>query len=541
MNKLKQNWSGIFLLLFVAVVWCFYRLEFPALMTFREQLQMFLFNCDYFTERVVYPAGMARYVAEFIVQFFNNISLGALLIALLAAALQRLTKVICRNDYLAYVPVLLLLYFLGNENVNFTFAVAILFVLLAIWGYSVLKTNVQRWIYALIAIPVFYWISGPVVLMLPLYMVYAELLRKERVLPVVAIIYAVAIICLSAFVVKAPFYRLWYGINYTILVAEYLPLQAVVPCCFVLMPVIGKFLPAVGEKNQKMVHIISCSLILLAVAFILPRGVEMVRYEIFEYDYLMRANNWQGIIHKAEKKTPKAPLSVASLNLALAMTGQLNDRAGQFFQNGPQGAFPSFNKNFLFSLMTSEIYFNVGLINTAHRFAFEANETIPDNNKSARIVKRLIQTSIINADYKVAQKYINLLKQTLFYAKWAERQEKLLGDENAIDKDPLYGYMREVRLKNDFFYSEYELEKMMGQLCVQSPKNVIAQQYLLLFAAFSGNQQKYMSYQDFLGRLMRGEINTDSLGRALTEEKADSTQSVREPVDGATSASQRVN
>ena len=61
-------------LVFGICVFIFWRMRYPFALTFQEQLQLFLFDDDYFLERIVEPGGLARYVAEFLVQFYNSVT-----------------------------------------------------------------------------------------------------------------------------------------------------------------------------------------------------------------------------------------------------------------------------------------------------------------------------------------------------------------------------------------------------------------------------------------------------------------------------------
>ena len=513
-TTITKYWPVLTSLLFLVATWAYWRFYCPAILVFKEQIQMFLFNGDYFMERIVFPAGLARYVAEFLVQFYNSVSLGALIVALLALLTQVLTWRVSRKEnpdnsvaayYLSFVPTLSLLYFLGNENVNLTFCVALVFALLAIWLYTLLYNTRTKGIAITLITPLLYWIAGPMALLFCGFVVVKELLVRHWLLSVWTLSLVVVCFAVSMFVVRAPAYRLFYGIGYTILITEFMNLQVIVPSLYLLVMLTAPYLKGTKKIKPATMHVTSLVVLALLFVFIVPKGVEEVRHEVLTYDSLVRTGQWNAIIQKAEKNNPRSPLTVASLNLALAMTGQLNERAGQFYQNGPQGAFPLFNKNFMFSLMTSEVYFNVGLVNTAQRYAFEAMETIPDNNKSARIVKRLAETNIINGQYDVARKYLHLLEQTMFYSKWAKRTELLLGDEEAITQHPLYGYMRQVRLQDDFIFSEAEIDKIMGQLLMHNPDNAIARQYLLLMPLLEGNQQKYRAYMEFVQNLKKND------------------------------------
>ncbi|MBR1541894.1 MAG: hypothetical protein IJ628_04700 [Bacteroidaceae bacterium] len=50
-------------LVFGICVFIFWRMRYPFALTFQEQLQLFLFDDDYFLERIAEPGGLARYVA----------------------------------------------------------------------------------------------------------------------------------------------------------------------------------------------------------------------------------------------------------------------------------------------------------------------------------------------------------------------------------------------------------------------------------------------------------------------------------------------
>ena len=92
MKKFLSKHSQLLLtLVFGICVFIFWRMHYPFALTFQEQLQLFLFDDDYFLERIAEPGGLARYVAEFLVQFYNSVTMGAVIIAILMMLVQRLT------------------------------------------------------------------------------------------------------------------------------------------------------------------------------------------------------------------------------------------------------------------------------------------------------------------------------------------------------------------------------------------------------------------------------------------------------------------
>ena len=86
MKKFLSKHSQLLLtLVFGICVFIFWRMRYPFALTFQEQLQLFLFDDDYFLERIAEPGGLARYVAEFLVQFYNSVTMGAVIRALMTA------------------------------------------------------------------------------------------------------------------------------------------------------------------------------------------------------------------------------------------------------------------------------------------------------------------------------------------------------------------------------------------------------------------------------------------------------------------------
>ena len=49
-------------ILFGLAVFLFWRFRYPFALTYQEQFQLFLFDSDYFTERIAEPGGLARYI-----------------------------------------------------------------------------------------------------------------------------------------------------------------------------------------------------------------------------------------------------------------------------------------------------------------------------------------------------------------------------------------------------------------------------------------------------------------------------------------------
>jgi len=475
-------------LAFGLMVFLFWGVRYPFALTYQEQLQMFLFDSDYFCARMAEPGGFARYIAEFLVQFYNGVVIGALILALLYMLVQRLTWRLMKTErgyyLLSFIPVIILWYAMGDENVMLTYVVALVLAMAAALGWRRLSCALwMKWVLALVLIPVLYWLLGPVMLLV-------AVLMWQLSVAIPAVVYALALMLLSAHYQPFPMSRIILGISYY-RVPEVIPysLMAIL-LVIVLLSLFSRKLP---QPKRWMVY---AQAVVVAMLLLVPQkfGFDTRKYDLIEYDHLVRVNDWNSIIRKAEQQMPDLPMSVSATNLALGMTNQLGERAFDFYQRGTQGLLPKFERNFATSQLTGEIYFHLGLVNTAQRLAFEAMEAIPNYNKSARVVKRLAETNLINGQYEVARKYLQMLEKTIFYRPWAQRTMAMLGDEKAINAHPLYGTLRQYRLQEDLLFSERELDKICGQLFMHNPLNMMAAQYLLMMPLLDKDVPRFMQY-----------------------------------------------
>ena len=151
-----------------------------------------------------------------------------------------------------------------------------------------------------------------------------------------------------------------------------------------------------------------------------------------------------------------------------------------YYQNGPDGLLPGFEGDYTNPVSTGEIFWHLGMVNTAQRYAFEAQEAIPDFQKSARFYKRLAETNLVNGDTAVAMKYLKTLEHATFYRAWARETKALVADGTLFEKRPELARVRDLRLQeHDFLFSEDEMDSMLGLLNVEHPENAMALDYLL--------------------------------------------------------------
>ena len=119
-------------------------------------------------------------------------------------------------------------------------------------------------------------------------------------------------------------------------------------------------------------------------------------------------------------------------NLALFRLG----RAGNEIFTYPEGATP---QNAPWKVRITQvggklIYYHYGKENFCYRWCMEDGVEF---GWKAETLKFMARTSILNHEWAVARKYLDLLKKTTFHRQWAERYERLLATPDAFYLDKL--------------------------------------------------------------------------------------------------------
>lgn len=533
-NLMIKTWKPLLSLLFGVAVVIFWAVPFVGGLCFQEQYQMFLFDSGYFLERIVLPGGLADYISEFLVQFYYMPVLGGAIIALLLMGIQTavwglMKQYGARHDFpgylLSFLPSIALWCAMGDQNVLLSFVVALFGALVIGWIHNRFHNRLVKVVFELVSTALVYWFLGPVVFLYAALMIGDTLKnakQKDSILSgigysVCILVLTIAWILLTTQTLQYPLYRILAGLNYYRYPGAISPLPFVVMVWAVVIPFLG-MIPCHRKSLQKLqqskvVIVLSYVLVIVASWFGIKASFDEMTYDLIDYDFLVRTEQWDKIIEKAEKKPATTPLSVSCVNLALSQKGVLADRLFEFYQNGGEGLFPTFTRDMTSPVSTAEIFFRLGMVNDAERYMFEAQEAIPNYRKSARLTRRIIECEIINGNYQVAAKLLRRLQKTLFYSNWANQTMALLGNEKAINQHPIYGKLRKYReKKQDFLFSDREMDQMLGLLFLNDNHNRMAYEYLMCYELLQRDMEKFMQYYP-LGRF----VGYDHIPRTFQE------------------------
>lgn len=490
-------------------VFLFFAVRYPYHLHYQEQFQLFLFTSGYLNESTGKPGGFANYIGGFLTQFYYLSWLGAGIIAALLVTLQRFILAAAYRIGqkpafipLTFIPSLYAWVLLCDESYMLAGFVSLVLVLAAFLFYTSISFVPLRMVYTCLMLPFLYGLLGGPILIFGVLCIAWECARKELSAKQLMLY---SIVCLLLIVLpplgaknygfQYPLGQLWLGVRFFRYAASVPAAVYLLGGLTALLPVLFRFLPA-EVKPRRMYMGLGIQVIALAFAtfYGVRNASDFKKEETMAYDYHLRMRQWDEIIHQADKQAPASPLSVASLNLVLCKTGRMPDRMFHYFQNGPEGLFPSFIRDFTAPLISGEIYYHLGFVNTAQRFAFEAMEAQPDYQKNVRVVKRLAETNLINGEYAVAAKYLRMLQHTLFYKEWATQTLDCLGDEQKMEAHPEWSTLRRFRTQKDFLFSEREADMMLGILLQQNPANRMAYEYLMAYCLLTKDLQHFLSY-----------------------------------------------
>lgn len=467
----------LFSILYGIAITLFFGLVYPHHLHYQEQYQLFLFDCDYIREILILPGGLADLLGRYCTQFFIYAWAGAIMLGALLMMIQILTAKLfdCGRFYgLTFLPACLLWLFLLDENALVGSLWAALLTLLAMLVWQRLKSCEMQRSMLILALPVLYWAVGPICLLFFVYCLIAD--YKHLIWPLACIIILMVLPVLLSHCLSTSLKSLLFGIHY-----YRLPGIAPKMLYWALLSYLLLIAAANFERKRDsnpLLAYMTAAIVLACQSLLLVQYSNLKAEEVMSYDFMARYQQWNRIIGTATNKAPNSSIPVTALNLALAQKGLLADHLFNFKQNGLAGLFPPFANDAVSPLTTSEVYYHLGMINTAQRYTFEAQEAIPDFQKSARCYKRLAETNLILGNYEVARKYLVTLQKTLNYSDWANETIKLLGDEEAIARHPEYGHLRSIATKKDCFFDERDLPDLLSDLVMTNRQNALALQYL---------------------------------------------------------------
>ena len=432
----------------------------------------FMFGRPFLLEFLDHPAGPLRYAGRFLGQFYHYRWLGALIVSGCITCFGVLFhRVLAKLDGTAPVARMLLpcvvvlalhtsILYLVHDTIGLCASCG------SFLGYLSWRTKLARRVYALVATPIVYllvgvyawffvawivafeWLDGPLRPGLPFKIIY---LVFSIAVPLTAWRWVFPIPLRSALtcpIMFDPAFRIGSpDLAYANLAVDCL-LGVAVCGLLLLIPFWGRLF--CGRRFAAFWQLKSdrSSRVCLAVALpVLAILLHWVRYdaplsEVVACRQLYKEQQWDALLERA-KTNPFGDLRLQFMtNFALYHKGRLLDEMFSYPQPwGTRGLFLNFSGRPGVSpaeddtedgMYNSDLLYEMGHANYA---LIHAHNCMCLQGKTYDTIKRIAQCSMVNGNYAMAAKYLNLLERTLFHHDFARRYKAIIADPDAARKE----------------------------------------------------------------------------------------------------------
>jgi len=443
-----------------------------------QELNLFLSTPLFFKQQMVVAGGFLTWLGTYLTQFFYHPWMGVLLLCALWAAIMFVAKKAFRLhgpwNLLLIIPVALLLasdmelgywlYYLKLRGHFFVATLGTLIALLLVWAYRLLA---RRPLLATLFIPLqailFYPLIGFYALLATLLMgVLAWRMPHSTRSKTLASLLALA----SLVVVPLLYYRLCYyqtsieNIYWTALplfrldksyYTYYIPY-------YLLVAVLVAFALLGGRRSEKKSLAARLTAwVLFALTLVGTWHFGWYRDENFskEIDMFLAVEqeDWQRVLDIARDENDEPTRMMWMFkNLALFRLGTQNTDMYRF-KNGAKQCNAPFPVHMV-QTGAKMLYLHYGQLNFCYRWCLEDGV---EYGWRAEHLKFMTVATLLNGEYRVAQKFIDILKQTKYYAEWAEQMETYVGKPALIAKNKSFSPMLRLRDAEDHLTSDNTL------------------------------------------------------------------------------------
>lgn len=206
--------------------------------------------------------------------------------------------------------------------------------------------------------------------------------------------------------------------------------------------------------------------------------------------------DWDAIISSFEDDGVTADYSrLPLLNLALAETGQLAEKAFHYTQAGSDGLLVPWIQTVENGELLSDLYWSMGHIAYAQRMAMETH-VLDDRECNPAIMKRLIETNLVYGAYDVARKYIGILERNPACRRWARVYLRFLDDDEAVEADPVLGPKRRCIPEKDFISLVRGIDEDLKDIIRANPGYRNAIEYLGVIYLLDCEMDKFKEMMD---------------------------------------------
>ena len=472
-------------LLFIISVTYFYFFG-NGIFFYQENKSLFIFSSDYFQKFTAKPGGLLIYAGNFLTQGYFNSLYGSLTLSMLIILLSIIFLKI--NDRLFAERSFLLLFLLLPSclllllQTRYDLFVhhSLGFLLVALWFFiSIVSVKITFRFIFLGLFPLFYYLVGTFALIyLSMYIIFSVIYEKgilRYYIPafLLGIAFLTFIVFKEVLFLQPVNHLLGYPLffNDSSRLTTYLYLFG---GFILLFPLFIKTagLINIKKKFERVIPLATILILFPVTVFLLFKNYDPGLANLMQLEKSVYKQDWDAVIKQHERFPSTNVIGQYYYNLALAEKGQLCDRMFFGQQNlGPMSlTLPRDDEHLMRAIY---FYYGIGLISEAHHLAYEM---MVQHGYTPENIKLLIKTELIDGNYKIAERYINVLKKTLHYKGWAEKYEKNLFNPDLINSDPELEEKIRLLPKKDFFIATNDVQNI-ELLLKDYPDNKIAFEY----------------------------------------------------------------
>jgi hypothetical protein len=487
LEKVVNRFESSFSLFFILIVTFLY-FYFPgsSLFSYQENNILFIFSREYLLQFADKPGGLLIYTGNFLTQFYHLPLLGTSILTglmVMAFILFRELSVILGAKqplriFFALLPASILI--LLQTRYDFHLHDLLGFVVtLTSYILSMKFEGKWRQICVLLVFPVLYYLTGSYSYIYAGLFIFTHVTHEQGSK---RFLYPADLILIFIFTWFVSRYLLFYQPSSRLLLFPlfsnsatrltlYLSLYSLFVIMLPVLVLLANGLPE-GSRGGRLARLIGLPALMAGLVALIINTYDPVLSNVLKFEKMAYDQDWDGIIRTHEKIQSTNIVEQYFYNLALSQKGELCNRL--FFGRQSYGSMAlTLVRDEEHSHRAMYFYYAIGLTGEAHHLAYE---NMVQHGYHPENIKMLIRTELINGNYKIAERYISVLSNTLFYKDWAEKYNRMLYRPEAVKADRELGKTAALMPAKDFFIETDDFRNL-DMLLDANPGNIVAFEY----------------------------------------------------------------
>jgi len=482
-----------------------------------QELNLFLDTQLFLRQQMVSSGWLLTWLGSYFTEFFYHPWIGVTMLclwwALLMAVVARTFRIPLKWGVVLLVPVAALLvsdvelgywiYYLKLRGHFFAATIGTTIAVAAVWLYRLLPSRFwMRPLFMVFSTAVLYPLIGfygllSTALMIILAWRLRDMSPTARV--VATALGILAIVLWPLFYYHYVFYQTnllniyWTGLPLFVLTEEtpayYTPYYIL---AFSLAVMAARYSPDLsGEIRRPWVWAVANVLLLVALVV----GVYHYWYKDYNFHKELRMQmcmenlDWQGVLDEAAVAADEPTRAIVMMkNLALFRLGRQGDEMYHYKTGAKASDTPIMLR--MTQVVGRSVYYHYGQLNFCYRWCLEDGVEM---GWRVEYLKYLLRCALLNGENHVARKYLAQLRHTRYYSEWADRYERFIGDNKAIQDDEEFKPILSLMKSDDMLASDNSLVEyfLMNQFLCYNSTDKLFQEQALISALWSKDIQTF--------------------------------------------------